>query len=126
MLKAGVPLGRGIVVASAASGNAAIESSMMAKASGVLEGKPVSAVMAASGEFPATMTDMVAMGERSGDTAQMLDKAAAFCEVEAQTASKQSVVGIATAFYLLVALIIGSTVIGFWMQYAAGTASQIP
>jgi len=126
LLNAGVPLGRSIEAASAACGNAAIQDAVMAKASGTLQGKPVSQVMAESGEFPDAMIGMVATGERSGESAQMLERAAAYYEIEAQSASKQSAIGVGLAFYLLIALVIATYVVHFWTGYFGGIMKEIP
>lgn len=126
LLNAGVPLSRSIEAASAACSNAAIQHAVMAKASGTLQGRPISEVMAESREFPDQMTDMVAMGERSGETAQMLERAAAYYEIEAQSASKQSAIGVGLAFYLAIALVIAIYVVQFWGGYFGNLMKMTP
>jgi len=126
MLKAGVPLGRSIEAAGAACGNAVIEEAVMHRAQGVLHGKPLSQVLAETGEFPNSLVEMMAIGEQSGDPGQMLDRVATYYEMEARTASHQTAITVGVGFYMLMAILIGITVITFWAGYGTGVASHMP
>lgn len=117
MLRAGVPLRRALEAASSATGNQAIESSLLREMPRVVDGEPLSAVMTNAHEFPAHAVDMVVAGERSGNIEQMLDKLAQYYEIEATTSSKKTAMVVGTAFYLAVAAVIGIFVISYWMGY---------
>lgn len=126
MLKAGVPLGRSIEAAGAACGNAAIEAAVSRAAHSVLTGRQISQVMTESREFPNTMLEMMAIGEQSGDPGQMLDRAATYYEMEARTASHQTAVTVGVGLYMLMAVLIGITVIKFWAGYGVTVAGHMP
>lgn len=124
LLRAGVPLRRGLEAAASATGNEAMAASMRREIQRVLSGEPLSAVMAASHEFPEQAIDMVVTGERSGNIERMLDKMADYYQAEALTASKQTAVTVGVAFYLLVALLVAIYVIGFWTGYYGSILSS--
>jgi type II secretory pathway component PulF len=117
LVRAGVPLRRGLEAASSATGNEAMAAAMRREISRVLSGEPLSAVMERSGEFPAQAVDMVMTGERSGNIERMLDKMADYYQSEAMVASKQTAVTAGVAFYLLMAVLVGIYVISFWVSY---------
>lgn len=117
LVRAGVPLRRGLEAAASATGNEAMAAAMRREISRVLSGEPLSAVMARSREFPEQAVDMVMTGERSGNTERMLDKMADYYQSEAMVASKQTAVTAGVAFYLLMAVLVGIYVIGFWVSY---------
>lgn len=124
LLRAGVPLRRGLDAAASATGNEAMAASMRSESSRVISGEPLSAVMAHSGEFPEQAIDMVMTGERSGNIEGMLDKTADYYQAEAAVANKQTAIIVGVAFYLLVALMVGVFVVTFWSGYFSGVLGQ--
>ncbi|UCH34480.1 MAG: type II secretion system F family protein [Armatimonadota bacterium] len=120
LIRAGVPLRRGLEAAASATGNEAMAAAMRVHIPRVQTGEPMSSVMVNSREFPDQAIDMVLTGERSGNIERMLDKMADYYEAEAAVASKQTAVTAGVAFYLLVAFMVGLYVISFWIGYFAG------
>ena len=117
LLRAGVPLRRGLDAAASATGNEAMAASMRREISRVTSGEPLSAVMAHCHQFPEQAIDMVMTGERSGNIAGMLDKTADYYQAEAAVANKQTAIIAGVGFYLGVALLVGIYVIQFWVGY---------
>ena len=117
---AGVPLYRALVAAAAASGNSAIERNLAEEAQGVLEGRMVSEVIAASRQVPRMALDLIATAERSGSIEEALEKVAEYYESETDVGGKQTAVAVGILFYLLIAAIIAGIAIRFWSGYAGG------
>lgn len=80
MVKAGVPIFRGLSVAAQTSGNVIIGKALMGVATSVQEGMRISVPMDECGEFPTMVSRMVAAGEESGNLDEMLEKLAIFYE----------------------------------------------
>jgi len=117
LLRAGVPLRRGIEASASATGNEAMAAAILAQMPHVLGGAPLSTIMERAHEFPAQAIDMVMTGERSGNIDKMLDKMAEYYEAEATVAGKQTAMITGVVFYLAVAVLVGIFVISFWVSY---------
>lgn len=117
LLAAGVPVHQALVAAASATGNAAMEAALNREAAGVLHGKTVGEVLAASRQIPDMALDMIATSERTGSFEGALDKVADYYESETDVGGKQTAVAIGVLFYLLVAAVIAVIVIGFWQGY---------
>jgi type II secretory pathway component PulF len=117
LFSAGVAMGKAVETAASACGNAAIEAAIRREASGILKGQPLSEVMKATGEFPNTAVEMVAVGEQSGEVDKVLARLAGYYETEVMAAQKQAAVSVGAGFYLLVVFLIGIYVIRFWTGY---------
>lgn len=117
LMAAGVPVHRALVAAASASGNAAMERAMVREAEGVLHGRSVTEVVAASRQVPDMALDMLATAERSGSVEGALDKVAEYYESETDVGGKQTAMAVGVLLYLLVAAIIAVIVISFWTSY---------
>lgn len=120
---AGVPVHRALLAAAAATGNRAIEASLVREAEGVLHGRTLSEVAQASREIPAMALDMLATAEKAGSIESALDKVAEYYESETDVGGKQTAVAVGVGFYLLIALLIGIFVISQWGAYIGGMGS---
>jgi type II secretory pathway component PulF len=120
LLAAGVPVHQALVAAASATGNRAMEKSLVREAEGVLHGRTVSEAVKASRQVPEMALDMLATAERSGSVEGALDKVAEYYESEADVGGKQTAVAMGMLLYLIVALVIAVMVIRFWSGYFAG------
>lgn len=118
LMAAGVPVHRALVAAASASGNAAMERALVREATGVLHGKSVTEVVAASRMMPDMALDMLATAERSGSVEGALEKVAEYYESETDVGGKQTAMVVGVVAYLIIAAIIGGIVISFWYGYA--------
>jgi len=118
LMAAGVPVHRALVAAASASGNAAMERALVREAEGVLYGRSVTEVVAASRQMPEMALDMLATAERSGSVEGALEKVAEYYESETDVGGKQTAMVLGVVFYLIIAAIIGAIVISFWYGYA--------
>lgn len=72
MLESGVPMLRSLEVAKEVLGNAILVKAVETARAGVTEGESLAQMLRRSGHFPATVTHMIAVGERSGSLESML------------------------------------------------------
>lgn len=84
--KAGVPLTNGLDSAAGASGNVVYSDAILKIKDDVMTGQQLNFAMAASGLFPPMITQMVAIGEESGNLEEMLAKSASLYEEEVDDA----------------------------------------
>ena len=117
LLSAGVPVHRALVAAASATGNAAMEQSLITEAEGVLHGQTVAETVAASHHIPDMAMDMLSTTERAGSIEDALEKVADYYESETDVGGKQTAVAAGILFYLLVALAIAGVVLSFWQGY---------
>jgi type II secretory pathway component PulF len=125
LLRAGVPLRRGVEASASATGNEAMAAAILAQVPHVLGGAPLSTIMERAHEFPDQAIDMVMTGERSGNMDKMLDKMAEYYETEAAVAGKQTAMITGVVFYLAVAALVGIFVISFWVSYFSNIFSSV-
>jgi type IV pilus assembly protein PilC len=82
LVRRGVPLLSALSVASTVTGNSVIGQSIIKVATEVQDGKPLSEMLQASGNFPPMMTQMIKVGESTGSLDTMLEKIADLFEQE--------------------------------------------
>jgi type IV pilus assembly protein PilC len=82
LMSAGVTVIDSIEITAKALGNAVIEEELMAASKGVASGQPLSVTLAGSKIFPPIVSQMLAIGEETGQTSEILVKVADFYEEE--------------------------------------------
>lgn len=82
MLQSGVPMLRSLETAKQIMGNVILQQAIDEAKKAVTEGESLAATLKKSGQFPATMIHMVAVGERAGQLEQMLERVASTYEAE--------------------------------------------
>jgi type II secretion system protein F len=85
MLHAGVPMLRSLDTAKMIMGNVILQRAIDDAKKAVTEGESLAQTLKKSGQFPATMTHMVAVGEKAGQLEQMLERVATTYEAEVDT-----------------------------------------
>lgn len=85
MLHSGVPMLRALDTAKQIVGNVLIQQAIEDAKRAVTEGESLAATLRKSGQFPATMIHMVAVGEKAGQLEQMLERVADTYESEVDT-----------------------------------------
>ncbi len=85
MLQAGVPMLRSLDTAKMIMGNVILQRAIDDAKKAVTEGESLAQTLKKSGQFPATMTHMVAVGEKAGQLEQMLERVAITYEAEVDT-----------------------------------------
>jgi type II secretion system protein F len=85
MLQSGVAMLRALDTAKQIMGNVILQSAIEDAKKAVTEGESLAVTLKKSGQFPATMIHMVAVGERAGQLEQMLGRVADAYESEVDT-----------------------------------------
>jgi general secretion pathway protein F len=85
MLHSGVPMLRSLETAKQIVGNVLIQQAIEDAKRAVTEGESLAQTLKKSGQFPATMIHMVAVGEKAGQLEQMLERVAITYESEVDT-----------------------------------------
>jgi len=85
MLQSGVPMLRSLDTAKQIVGNVLIQGAIEDAKKAVTEGESLATTLKKSGQFPATMIHMTAVGERAGQLEQMLERVALTYETEVDT-----------------------------------------
>ena len=85
MLHSGVPMLRALDTAKQIVGNVLIQDAVEDAKKAVTEGESLAVTLRKSGQFPATMIHVVAVGEKAGQLEQMLERVATTFETEVDT-----------------------------------------
>jgi general secretion pathway protein F len=85
MLQSGVPLLKSLDVAKDILGNAVLKKVIEGAREQIQQGESIAGTLKKSGEFPAIVTHMIAVGERAGQLEQMLANIATTYEQEVET-----------------------------------------
>jgi general secretion pathway protein F len=85
MLQSGVPMLRALDAAKMTMGNVILQGTVEQAKQAVTEGESLAVTLKRSGQFPATMVHMTAVGEKAGQLEQMLDRIAVAYESEVET-----------------------------------------
>lgn len=88
LVNSGVPVLRALEIVAEASGNVVIQKAVDDARQSVREGQRISAPLAASGQFPQMVTQMMDIGEETGRMSEMLIKVANFYDNEVEVAVK--------------------------------------
>lgn len=106
LIKSGVPLLEALYVTERTIGNTVVQRIIENIRSAITQGRPLAEPLKASGIFPATVVQMVALGEKSGQLDQMLIEVAGFYDREVEFTIKN----ITTALEPLLLLAMGVSV----------------
>ena len=111
----GVPVMQAIDVVGETTGNAVITAAMRDIQAQVRGGRPMSAALRAHALFPAMVTQMVEVGEESGQISQMLAKIADFYDREVDAAAESLTASIEPIMVLVMGAVVGGMVICLYL-----------
>lgn len=115
LLGVGVPVLQALDVVGATTGNAVITEAMRDLQDAVRQGQPMSTPLARHPIFPRMVTQMIEVGEESGQISQMLDKVADFYDREVDTAAESLTASIEPIMVLIMGVIVGSMVVCLYL-----------
>jgi len=115
LIKSGVPILEALQVSSNAIGNLVISSAVLGARTKIKEGQSISSPLAASGVFPPMVTQMIMVGEESGELEEMLISVADFYDEEVDRAVERLTAIIEPVMMLGIALLIGVMVIAMYL-----------
>jgi type IV pilus assembly protein PilC len=115
LLGVGVPVLQALDVVGATTGNAVISEAMKDLQGSVRDGQPMSAPLHKHKVFPRMVTQMIEVGEESGQISQMLDKIADFYDREVDSAAESLTASIEPIMVVLMGGIVGSMVVCLYL-----------
>jgi len=115
LIKSGVPILEALTVSSNAIGNLVISAAVLGAKTKIKEGQSISGPLAASGVFPLMVTQMIMVGEESGELEEMLVNVAKFYDEEVDRAVEKLTAVIEPIMMLGVSLVIGVLVIAMYL-----------
>ncbi len=115
LIKSGVPILEALSVSSNAIGNLVISSAVLGAKTKIKEGQSISGPLAASGVFPPMVTQMIMVGEESGELEEMLVNVAKFYDEEVDRTVEKLTAIIEPVMMLGIALVVGVMVIAMYL-----------
>jgi type IV pilus assembly protein PilC len=115
LLGVGVPVMQALDVVGETTGNAVVTAAMRDVQQRVRDGHPMSSALRNHDLFPAMVTQMVEVGEESGQISQMLDKIADFYDREVDSAAESLTASIEPIMVLVMGAVVGGMVICLYL-----------
>ena len=115
LLNVGVPVMQALSVVGETTGNEVISAAMKDVQSAVREGQPMSSALRQHKIFPEMVTQMIEVGEESGQISQMLDKVADFYDREVDSAAESLTASIEPIMVLVMGAVVGGMVICLYL-----------
>ena len=115
LLNVGVPVMQALAVVGETTGNEVITIAMRDVQSAVRDGQPMSSAMRRHKVFPEMVTQMIEVGEESGQISQMLDKVADFYDREVDSAAESLTASIEPIMVLVMGAVVGGMVICLYL-----------
>jgi type IV pilus assembly protein PilC len=115
LLSVGVPVMQALDVVAATAGNAVVGTATKEIQTAVREGRPMSSGLRKHTVFPQMVTQMVEVGEESGQISQMLDKVADFYDREVDSATEALTASIEPIMVVVMGAIVGGMVVCLYL-----------
>ena len=115
LLNVGVPVMQALAVVGETTGNEVINVAMKDVQNAVRDGQPMSSAMRHHTIFPEMVTQMIEVGEESGQISQMLDKVADFYDREVDSAAESLTASIEPIMVLVMGAVVGGMVICLYL-----------
>ncbi|HEV7203938.1 MAG TPA: type II secretion system F family protein [Jatrophihabitans sp.] len=115
LLAVGVPIMQALDIVGGTTGNAVIGEAMNDVAASVRNGQPMSTPLEKHDVFPAMVTQMLEVGEETGQVSAMLDKVADFYDHEVETATESLTAAIEPIMVVVMGALVGVMVICLYL-----------
>ncbi|MBA7509965.1 Type II secretion system protein F [subsurface metagenome] len=115
LVKSGVPILQALETVAKTSGNRVVEKAVLAAKDAIREGERISDPLKASGVFPPMVTQMISVGEETGNLDAMLSKIAEFYEQEVDAAVSGLTSLIEPVVVVFMGVIIGAIAVAMYM-----------
>ena len=115
LVKSGVPILGALEIVAKTAGNKVVEKAVMSARSSIKEGENIADPLTHSKVFPAMVTRMISVGERTGELEKMLTKIADFYESEVDAAITGLTSLIEPLVISILGLVIGSIVVALFL-----------
>ncbi|WP_250035584.1 type II secretion system F family protein [Paractinoplanes maris] len=115
LLNVGVPVMQALTVVGETTGNEVINAAMKDVQAAVRDGHTMSSALRNHPIFPTMVTQMIEVGEESGQISQMLDKVADFYDREVDAAAESLTASIEPIMVLVMGAVVGGMVICLYL-----------
>jgi type IV pilus assembly protein PilC len=115
LLNVGVPVMQALTVVGETAGNEVVNAALRNVQAAVRDGHPMSSALRQYEVFPAMVTQMIEVGEESGQISQMLDKVADFYDREVDTAAESLTAAIEPIMVVVMGAVVGGMVICLYL-----------
>lgn len=115
LIRSGVPILGALEIVGTTTGNVLYAEAISDSAESVRQGESIGKPLARSGRFPAMVTRMVAIGERSGSLEQLLEKVSEFYDQEVRATVKQLTSLIEPFLICIMGGIVGTMVVAMFL-----------
>jgi type IV pilus assembly protein PilC len=115
LIKSGVPILEALQVSSNAIGNLVISDAVLGAKTKIKEGQSISGPLAASGVFPLMVTQMIMVGEESGELEEMLVNVAKFYDEEVDRSVENLTAIIEPLMMAFIGLTVGTMIIAMYL-----------
>lgn len=115
LLGGGLPVLQGLEYAGPASGSGQVSRAIQLTSVGIQEGQSIATPLKRSGFFPPMVTNMIAVGEETGQLANLLSRVADFYEEEVATMTKGLTALLEPILLIVVGITIGAIVIAIYL-----------
>jgi type IV pilus assembly protein PilC len=115
LLAVGVPVMQALDVVGGTTGNAVIGEAMKDVQASVRDGQTMSAPLVRHPIFPAMVTQMMEVGEETGQVSAMLDKVADFYDHEVEVATESLTAAIEPVMVVVMGVLVGTMVICLYL-----------
>jgi type IV pilus assembly protein PilC len=115
LLESGVPILTAFDIVAETVNNTVYEEAILTAKGSIKEGNTIAEPLAASGEFPTMVTQMIEIGEESGAITEMLDKVADFNEREVEEAVQALVAAMEPLAIVFMAIVVGTVVVAMFL-----------
>ncbi len=115
LVKSGVPILSSLEIVAKTSGNKVVEKAVLAARSSIKEGENIADPLAQSKVFPAMVTRMISVGEKTGELEKMLGKIADFYESEVDAAVSALTSLIEPLVISVLGVVIGGIVVALFL-----------
>ena len=115
LLNVGVPVMQALAVVGETTGNEVINIAMKDVQAAVRDGNTMSSALRHHTVFPTMVTQMIEVGEESGQISQMLDKVADFYDREVDSAAESLTASIEPIMVLVMGAVVGGMVICLYL-----------
>jgi type IV pilus assembly protein PilC len=115
LLSSGVPILDGLEITAKTAGNRVIHDAVMKARASISEGEAISEPLAQSEVFPPMVTQMISVGEKTGNLDEMLSKISDFFDDEVDTSVSTLTSILEPVMIIFMGVIIGGIVIAVYM-----------
>ncbi len=115
LIKGGVPIIEALEITARTSGNRVVERAILEARKSISEGKNISEPLEKSRVFPPLVTQLIAVGEATGDLPGMLDKLADFYDMEVDNAVNTMTSVLEPIMLIFMGVIVGGILISLYL-----------